>query len=199
MAAALEAKSLQKSFRRRLRTPGIKGLLRSYLPSSIKTHDAVKDLDFRVEEGETLALIGPNGAGKSTTIKMLPLRFGNVAGGLVTLIIAIVVDEIVSMGISLTSFWVDDTSGLHLIYRRVAMILGGAFIPLDAYPEWLARICRATPFRHLVGGPARLFVGGDGAAWVPLAIEQLSFGAGALVVTLLVFHFGKKRLGIQGG
>jgi ABC-2 type transport system ATP-binding protein len=33
--------------------------------------DAVKDISFRVEEGELLGYLGPNGAGKSTTIKML--------------------------------------------------------------------------------------------------------------------------------
>ena len=33
--------------------------------------DAVKDISFRVEQGELLGYLGPNGAGKSTTIKML--------------------------------------------------------------------------------------------------------------------------------
>lgn len=32
---------------------------------------AVKDLSFRVEQGEILGIIGPNGAGKSTTIKCI--------------------------------------------------------------------------------------------------------------------------------
>lgn len=32
---------------------------------------AVKDLNFKINEGEVVAFLGPNGAGKSTTIKML--------------------------------------------------------------------------------------------------------------------------------
>ncbi|WP_271396704.1 ABC transporter ATP-binding protein [Salinicoccus roseus] len=35
------------------------------------THEAVKDLDFSVGEGELFAFIGPNGSGKSTTIRMM--------------------------------------------------------------------------------------------------------------------------------
>ena len=31
----------------------------------------VQDLDFEIQEGESVAFLGPNGAGKSTTIKML--------------------------------------------------------------------------------------------------------------------------------
>jgi len=50
MASAIEVKSLKKSF----------GDLQ-----------AVKGVDFSVEQGEILSLLGPNGAGKSTTISML--------------------------------------------------------------------------------------------------------------------------------
>ena len=32
---------------------------------------ALRDVDFRVEAGESVAVIGPNGAGKSTTLKMI--------------------------------------------------------------------------------------------------------------------------------
>ncbi len=33
--------------------------------------DAVKDVSFRIEEGETYGLLGPNGSGKTTTISMI--------------------------------------------------------------------------------------------------------------------------------
>ena len=44
----------------------VKGLTKKY-----KEHEAVKGIDFSVEEGELFAFLGENGAGKSTTINML--------------------------------------------------------------------------------------------------------------------------------
>jgi ABC-2 type transport system ATP-binding protein len=45
----------------------ITGLTKSY-PGRLT---AVKDLSFRVEQGQVLGLLGPNGAGKTTTLRML--------------------------------------------------------------------------------------------------------------------------------
>ncbi len=44
----------------------VKGLRKKY-----KEHEAVKGINFSVEEGELFAFLGENGAGKSTTINML--------------------------------------------------------------------------------------------------------------------------------
>ena len=71
MAAAIQARRLNKLFRRRVRAEGMRGLVASYMRPAYETVHAVRDLDLRMEPGESLALIGPNGAGKSTTIKML--------------------------------------------------------------------------------------------------------------------------------
>ncbi|MET9437342.1 alpha/beta fold hydrolase [Streptomyces sp. NPDC006551] len=47
----------------------ITGLTKKYAKSSDRY--AVRDLSFRVEQGQVLGLLGPNGAGKTTTLRML--------------------------------------------------------------------------------------------------------------------------------
>ncbi|MFG2717017.1 alpha/beta fold hydrolase [Streptomyces sp. NPDC048416] len=47
----------------------ITGLTKKYAKSSGRY--AVRDLSFRVEQGQVLGLLGPNGAGKTTTLRML--------------------------------------------------------------------------------------------------------------------------------
>ncbi|MER5931943.1 alpha/beta fold hydrolase [Streptomyces sp. NPDC002054] len=47
----------------------ITGLTKRYKKS--KDRYAVRDLSFRVEQGQVLGLLGPNGAGKTTTLRML--------------------------------------------------------------------------------------------------------------------------------
>ncbi len=71
MPQVVEVHNLQKTFRRRVRGAGVRGIVRSYLHTEWHSIEAVHDLSFAIEQGEALALIGPNGAGKSTTIKML--------------------------------------------------------------------------------------------------------------------------------
>ena len=66
----IEVKNLRKEFitkKRAVKPNGKKYLFKRQ--KQIK--NAVNDISFAVEQGETLAFIGPNGAGKSTTIKML--------------------------------------------------------------------------------------------------------------------------------
>ncbi len=71
MSDIIEIEGLSKVFRRRVREPGLRGLLRSYRHTRWETVEAVSDLHMCMADGESVALIGPNGAGKSTTIKML--------------------------------------------------------------------------------------------------------------------------------
>ena len=66
----IEVNNLKKEFvsKKRIVKPNGK---KSFFKKEKVVKNAVNDISFSVEEGETLAFIGPNGAGKSTTIKML--------------------------------------------------------------------------------------------------------------------------------
>ena len=69
--AVIIAKDLVKTFSVKTKEKGLKGSIKSIFKPHYKTIEAVKGIDFEVNEGEMIAFIGPNGAGKSTTIKML--------------------------------------------------------------------------------------------------------------------------------
>ena len=59
--AAIEAEKLRRTYKS---TSG-------FARRRTKTIEAVRGIDFEVNEGELFGLLGPNGAGKTTTIKML--------------------------------------------------------------------------------------------------------------------------------
>lgn len=63
----ISVKRLSKQFRVKVKTKGVLG----FLKPKYKTVNAVDNISFDINKGETVAFIGPNGAGKSTTIKML--------------------------------------------------------------------------------------------------------------------------------
>jgi ABC-2 type transport system ATP-binding protein len=69
--AAIKAQDLRKDFKLRIKRPGLRALLKSWLIPEYSTKTAVSGINLEVQAGEVAAFIGPNGAGKSTTIKML--------------------------------------------------------------------------------------------------------------------------------
>jgi len=67
----IEVRNLTKVFRTSIRRDGRFGALASFLRPLRRDVQAVEDISFRIDRGESVAYLGPNGAGKSTTIKML--------------------------------------------------------------------------------------------------------------------------------
>src|SRR5438874_1621970 len=71
MAPIVTAERLSKTFRVKVRDPGLKGALAALVRPRYRDVHAVRDVTFRIEPGEIVAFLGPNGAGKTTTLKML--------------------------------------------------------------------------------------------------------------------------------
>ncbi|MBM3152201.1 MAG: ATP-binding cassette domain-containing protein [Chloroflexi bacterium] len=67
----IQVANLNKTFRSKQKTAGLRGSLRALVRPRYNTIGAVRDLSFEMDAGELLGFIGPNGAGKSTTIKIL--------------------------------------------------------------------------------------------------------------------------------
>ncbi|WP_138204966.1 ABC transporter ATP-binding protein [Haloimpatiens lingqiaonensis] len=67
----IEVESLSKSFKVVKRGAGIGAALKSLFKPEYSTVEALKDVSFKINEGEIVGYIGPNGAGKSTTIKII--------------------------------------------------------------------------------------------------------------------------------
>ncbi len=71
MKTAIRVQNLSKSFKRRIRQPGLAGAFKALFSSRSEELYAVRNLSFSIQRGERVGLIGENGAGKSTTLKML--------------------------------------------------------------------------------------------------------------------------------
>jgi ABC-2 type transport system ATP-binding protein len=67
----IEVDSLTKTFRVPEREAGVLAALRSVLRRRHRIVEAVRQVQFSVEQGEIVGFLGPNGAGKTTTLKML--------------------------------------------------------------------------------------------------------------------------------
>jgi ABC-2 type transport system permease protein len=101
--------------------------------------------------------------------------------------------------IGLAAFWLEDTSGLSLIYSRLTMILGGMLIPLQLFPDQLQPLLRILPFSSILYGPARLFVGPDTTFLLDLLLRQSITILIYASIAAAVFHVAVKRINANGG
>lgn len=67
----IKVKNLVKTYKTIQKENGLFGYFKNLVKPKYKEFDAVKGINFSIEEGELVGYIGENGAGKSTTIKML--------------------------------------------------------------------------------------------------------------------------------
>lgn len=67
----IEVSNIQKTFKIIKKQPGIIGNVKALFRPEFIYKEAVKNISFRIDEGELVGYIGQNGAGKSTTIKIL--------------------------------------------------------------------------------------------------------------------------------
>jgi ABC-2 type transport system permease protein len=153
--------------------------------------------------GERLVRFGLNACvGSAIALVFVgPIAF-SIAGLLlfaVALLAALLLDFLANFLLGLCAFWMEDTSGLALLYSRVTMILGGMLMPLELFPDQVQPLLRALPFASTVYGPARMFVHPELSFLGDLLLRQgIAIGALALAVAA-VYRAGARRIHANGG
>jgi ABC-2 type transport system permease protein len=61
--------------------------------------------------------------------------------------------------IEMISLWADNIWSLMVMTRFLFFFFGGAFIPVQFFPEWLQKNLTYTPFPYLLNLPARTVMG----------------------------------------
>lgn len=71
MSYIIEVENLKKIYKINKKEEGLLGAIKNLFNPKYDYKEAVKEITFKIKEGELVGYIGANGAGKSTTIKML--------------------------------------------------------------------------------------------------------------------------------
>ena len=67
----IEVSKLTKSFNVAAKEPGLKGTLKHFFKRDSKTVKVLKNINFKIQQGEIIGFLGANGAGKTTILKIL--------------------------------------------------------------------------------------------------------------------------------
>lgn len=78
----------------------------------------------------------------------------------------------------ITALWLQEAESVYRIYQKVLIVLGGLYMPLTLYPDWLQTWAFLTPVVAMLYGPVQLVLGANS----PLGLETL--------ILLMVFWFG---------
>ncbi|HYF81209.1 MAG TPA: hypothetical protein VD973_29185 [Symbiobacteriaceae bacterium] len=101
--------------------------------------------------------------------------------------------------IGLAAFWLEDVLGLYFLFDRLKMLLGGMLLPIEVYPDAVRRIVEVLPFRHMMAGPARLFVkfswADAGALLQSQVLWLMVFG----LICWGIYRLGVRRVDVNGG
>lgn len=101
--------------------------------------------------------------------------------------------------IGLAAFWMEDVVGLYFIFDRAKWILGGFLLPIEIYPDAVRKVVEVLPFRHMIAGPASLFVKFEWAAVGELLASQALWAVIFGLVCIGVYRLGVRRVDVNGG
>ena len=83
----------------------------------------------------------------------------NFALGIVAAFASMLLYGMMLMTLELVAFWAETVWSLGVMLRFIAMFFGGAFIPLNLFPEWGQKLLMMTPFPYLFSNAIKTFMG----------------------------------------
>jgi ABC-2 type transport system permease protein len=113
--------------------------------------------------------------------------------------LALVLDALFAVLIGLAAFWIEEVMPIYWIYSKLLFTVGGLFLPLDLFPEWLRQVVRWLPFQFITYVPARAFLKFDAGQALGAALGQLIYIGVAAAVVLLVWGRARRRMVVHGG
>lgn len=116
-----------------------------------------------------------------------------------SLVLAFCVAQLITLLMSLTSFWTLEVGGLGMMFEVVRGFLSGAVLPLWFMPGWLRTVAEVLPFQAATYTPLAIYFGR------PPGGMAAALGVQGLWVVVLgglcawVWSRAKQRVVVQGG
>lgn len=100
--------------------------------------------------------------------------------------------------IALSAMFLEDNTAFFWIYFKCIMIFG-ILIPIDVFPLRIFNIIKYLPFAFITYAPAKLFLNFSNDFFYETLFFQIIYFAFALIISILLFKKGVRRVSIQGG
>ena len=109
------------------------------------------------------------------------------------------INFLASFSLALVAFWLEDNRPFFWVLNKLIFILGGLFVPVEAYPEGLRRVSYLLPLRYSFSAPARLVVNFNYAFLWQMLAGQLVWVIILAVLVGAMFRKGVRQVHVHGG
>lgn len=141
-----------------------------------------------------------------TAVVMGVLLVGPIAGFkiyhilpiLLSLGLALLLLCVVYGTVGLLSFWIEESSPFTWIIQKFVMLFG-LFFPPEFFPKWLQAFINYSPIYSMMSGPCKLLANFSWDLFLKVAISQVSYTALFLILGLVIYNLGKKKVNMHGG
>lgn len=100
--------------------------------------------------------------------------------------------------VGLISFWVEDAEPFNWIVIKLFMLFGLLF-PLEFFPEVIQPIIMYSPIYSVFSGPAKLVASFSWDLFLKVFLSQVIWSSILLVIGVLVYRKGVKKVNVNGG
>lgn len=114
------------------------------------------------------------------------------------LISATLINNFLTMSISLLSFWIEDAAPFHWIYVKILLILGILF-PVEMFPVWAQPIIRSSPIYVITYGPVKLIISFSREIFTSVLLAQVIYLLGSFLLLMGLYQKGVKKINVNGG
>jgi len=113
--------------------------------------------------------------------------------------LALLLDSLIAVLIGLLAFWIEEVTPVFWIYQKLLFTVGGLFLPLEMFPDWLRRVAGWLPFQFITYVPARAFVAFEPGFVLRAMAGQIAYVVMFSALVVFVWRRAQRRLVVHGG
>ena len=122
----------------------------------------------------------------------------NIPYLIIVFILAIIINALIRVTISLFSFYIEESAPFHWIYDKLILIVGVLF-PVEMFPKSMQGIIKWSPIFVVTYGPAKLIIDFSMNMLKEVLLVQIVYLIITSILITIVYRKGVKKLSVNGG
>lgn len=117
---------------------------------------------------------------------------------LISLLLAMFLTCIIYGMVGILAFWIEESGPFTWIVQKFQMLFG-LFFPPEFFPSWLQPVIEYSPIYAMMSGPCKLMANFSWDLFVKVSISQIAYIILFVVVGMIMYKFGTRKVNVNGG